>query len=47
LRANKLLFWLGFLSELVALVFLVQVWRFSNAAAQAVIDKKDFLVVRF
>jgi len=47
LRANKLLFWIGFLIDLVALVYLVQVWKYSTAAAQAVIDQKDFLVVRY
>lgn len=47
LRANKMLFWIGFLIDLVALVYLVQVWKFSNAAAQAVIDEKAFLVVRY
>ncbi|MDA8587308.1 hypothetical protein N9L47_13785, partial [Rhodobacteraceae bacterium] len=47
LRANKMLFWIGFLIDLVAFVYLVQVWKFSTAAAQAVIDEKDFLVVRY
>ncbi|MEL6410441.1 MAG: ABC transporter permease subunit [Pseudomonadota bacterium] len=47
LRANKLLFWIGFLFDLVALVYLMQVWKFSQAAQQTVIDNKDFLVVRY
>lgn len=47
IRANKLLFWIGFLIDLVALVYLVQVWKFSRAADQAVIDGKDFLVERY
>ncbi len=47
LRANKMLFWIGFLIDLVALVYLVQVGKFSNAAKQAVIDNKDFLIVRY
>ena len=47
LRSNKLLFWIGFLIDLVALVYLVQVWKFSRAADQAVIDGKDFLVERY
>ena len=47
LRANKMLFWLGFLIDLVAAVYLMQVWKFSRAAEQAVIDNKDFLGERF
>lgn len=47
IRANKILFWLGFLTDLVALVYLVQVFKFSAAAQQAVIDNKDFLVERY
>jgi glycine betaine/proline transport system permease protein len=47
IRANKLLFWVGFLIDLVALVYLMQVWKFSRAAGQAVIDGKDFLVERY
>ncbi len=46
-RGNKLLFWIGFLIDLVAAVYLMQVWKFSRAAEQAVIDEKDFLVVRY
>ncbi|WP_052249858.1 ABC transporter permease subunit [Tateyamaria sp. ANG-S1] len=47
IRANKMLFWIGFLIDLVAAVYLMQVWKFSRAAEQAVIDNKDFLVERF
>ena len=47
IRANKLLFWIGFLIDLVALVYFVQVWKYTGAAEQAVLDEKDFLVERF
>ena len=47
MRANKVLFWVGFLIDLVALVYLMQVVKYSAAAQQAVIDNRDFLVERF
>ena len=47
IRANKLLFWIGFLIDLVALVYLVQVWKYSRAVQQAIIDDKAFLVTRY
>ncbi len=47
LRSNWLLFWIGFLIDLVALVYVALTFKYSNAAKQAVIDNKDFLVERF
>ena len=45
LRGNWLLFWIGFLIDLVAAVQLTQVWKY----AQAAIDNadKDYLVARY
>lgn len=47
LRSNWLLFWIGFLLDLVALIYLALAYKYNAAAAQAVIDEKDFLVTRF
>ena len=47
LRSNWLLFWIGFLIDLVALVYLALTYKYGAASAQAVIDNKDFLVERY
>ena len=47
LRANWLLFWIGFCVDMIALVNLALVYKFDRAAAQAVIDGKEFLVQRY
>ncbi len=47
LRGNWLLFWIGFLIDLVAAVYLALAYKYNGAAIQAVIDNKDFLVERY
>ena len=47
LRANWLLFWIVFLMDLVALVYVALTYKYATASAQAVIDEKDFLVERY
>lgn len=45
MRGNWLLFWIGFLTDLVAAVNLALVYRFSKAAVD--FSDKDYLVVRY
>ena len=47
LRGNWLLFWIGFIVDMVVAVNLALVYKFNLAAGQAVIDGKDFLVQRY
>lgn len=47
LRSNWLLFWIGFLTDLVAVVYLCMVFKYRAGAAQAVVDNKLFLVERY
>lgn len=47
LRSNWLLFWIGFILDLVALIYLALAYKYKAASAQAVIDGKDFLVARY
>ena len=47
LRGNWLLFWIGFCADMVGAVNLALVYKYNLAAAQAVIDGKDFLVQRY
>ncbi len=47
LRANWLLFWIGFLLDLVALIYLALAYKYTKASAQAVIDNKAFLIERY
>ena len=47
IRGNWLLFWIGFLFDLVAAVNLALVFKYSAATKQAIIDEKEFLVTRY
>lgn len=47
LRGNWFIFWLGFVVDLVAAVYLAHAWKYNAAAEQAVIDGKDFLITRY
>ena len=47
LRGNWLLFWIGFAFDMVAAVCFALVYKYSLAATQAVIDGKEFLVLRY
>ena len=47
LRGNWLLFWIGFCADMIAAVNLALVYKYNLAAAQAIIDGKDFLVQRY
>lgn len=47
LRGNWLLFWIGLAGDMIALVNAAQIYKYNTAAAQAVIDGKDFLVARY
>ena len=47
LRGNWLLFWIAFCVDMVAAVNLALVYKYNLAAAQAVIDGKDFLIQRY
>ena len=47
LRGNWLLFWVGFCTDMVAVVNLALVYKYHLAAAQALVDGKDFLVQRY
>ena len=47
LRGNWLLFWIGFVVDMVAAVNLALVYKYHLAAARALIDAKDFLVERY
>ena len=47
LRGNWFLFWIGFIADMIAAVNLALVYKYDLAAAQAVIDGKDFLVQRY
>ena len=47
LRGNWLLFWIGFAADMIAAVNLALVYKYDLAAAQAVVDGKDFLVQRY
>ena len=47
LRGNWLAFWIGFVADMIAAVNLALVYKYDRAAAQAVIDGKDFLVQRY
>ena len=47
LRGNWLLFWIGFCTDMVVAVNLALVYKYNLAAAQAVIDGKEFLVQRY
>lgn len=47
LRGNWLLFWIGFVLDMMAAANLGLVYRYTVSLAQAVEDKKDFLIERF
>lgn len=47
LRGSWLLFWLGFAIDLIVLVNLALVYKYTGAAEQAVLDGKDYLVTRY
>ncbi|MEM6891600.1 MAG: proline/glycine betaine ABC transporter permease [Pseudomonadota bacterium] len=47
MRSNWLLFWIAFLLDLVALVYLAQAYKYNAAVDQAIVDGKDFLVDRY
>ena len=47
LRGNWLLFIIGFVIDLIAIVNLALVYKYRGAAAQAVIDEKEFLIERY
>ena len=47
LRGNWLAFWIGFVADMIAAVNLALVYKYDRAAAQAIIDGKDFLVQRY
>ena len=47
LRGNWLLFWIGFAGDMIAAVNLALIYKFNLAAAQAIIDEKDFLIERY
>ena len=46
LRGNWLLFWIGFCTDMVAAGNIALAYKYNLAAAQAVIDGKEFLVQR-
>lgn len=47
LRGNWLLFWIGFVGDMIAAVNVALAYKYSLAAAQAVMDGKDFLIQRY
>ena len=47
MRNNWLLFWIGFVGDMIAAVNLALMYKFNGAAAQAVIDEKQFLIDRY
>ena len=47
LRGNWVLFWIGFVVDMIAAVNLALVYKYDLAAARAVIDEKDFLIQRY